>query len=101
VQGENYDTGGQGIGYDVSSTNKTGNSYRSDGVDLEVTADTGGGYDLGWTANGQWFRYTVNVCFRPSPSPQRHRDTGTRGGSNDKCVIRLASPTGFEPVLPP
>jgi beta-glucanase (GH16 family) len=62
VQAENYDTGGQGIGYSVSSANGTANSYRSDGVDLEVTTDTGGGYDLGWTASGQWFRYTVNVA---------------------------------------
>jgi beta-glucanase (GH16 family)/uncharacterized protein involved in high-affinity Fe2+ transport len=61
VQAENYDTGGQGVGYDVSSVNGTANSYRPDGVDLEVTTDTGGGYDLGWTASGQWFRYTVNV----------------------------------------
>ena len=62
VQAENYDTGGQGLGYDVTSTNGTANNYRSDGVDLEVTTDTGGGYDLGWTASGQWFRYTVNVA---------------------------------------
>src|SRR6202041_3347145 len=62
VQAENYDTGGQGVGYDVSSTNGSANNYRSDGVDLEVTTDTGGGYDIGWTASGQWFRYTVNVA---------------------------------------
>jgi beta-glucanase (GH16 family) len=62
VQAENYDTGGQGVGYNVTSVNGTGNSYRSDGVDLEVTTDTGGGYNLGWTAKGQWFRYTVNVA---------------------------------------
>jgi hypothetical protein len=31
-------------------------------VDLEATTDTGGGYDLGWTAAGQWFKYTVNVA---------------------------------------
>jgi beta-glucanase (GH16 family) len=62
VQAENYDTGGQGVGYDVSSTNGSANSYRPDGVDLEVTSDTGGGYDVGWTASGQWFRYTVNVA---------------------------------------
>ena len=62
VQAENYDTGGQGIGYSVSSINGNANSYRSDGVDLETTADTGGGYDLGWTSGGQWFRYTVNVA---------------------------------------
>jgi carbohydrate binding protein with CBM6 domain/F5/8 type C domain-containing protein len=61
VQAENYDTGGQGVGYSVTSVNGNANSYRSDGVDLESTSDTGGGYNLGWTATGQWFRYTVNV----------------------------------------
>jgi hypothetical protein len=63
----NYDTGGQGVAYNVTSVNGTGNSYRSDGVDLETTTDTvdntgGGAYDLGWTAGTQWFRYTVNVA---------------------------------------
>jgi hypothetical protein len=62
VQAENYDTGGQGVAYNVTSTNGSANSYRSDGVDLEATTDTGGGYDLGWTTGGQWFRYTVNVA---------------------------------------
>jgi beta-glucosidase len=62
VQAENYDTGGQGVAYSVTAVNGTGNSYRSDGVDLEATTDTGGGYDLGWTTAGQWFRYTVNVA---------------------------------------
>jgi hypothetical protein len=42
--------------------NGTGNAYRSDGVDLEATTDTGGGYDVGWTGAGQWFKYTVNVA---------------------------------------
>src|SRR5580692_6979170 len=62
VQAENYDTGGQAVAYNVTSTNGSANSYRSDGVDLEATTDTGGGYDLGWTAGGQWFKYTVNVA---------------------------------------
>jgi len=61
VQSENYDTGGQGVAYNVGSTNGTANNYRADGVDLETTTDTGGGYNLGWTAAGQWFKYTVNV----------------------------------------
>ncbi|MGA3080289.1 MAG: carbohydrate-binding protein [Terracidiphilus sp.] len=61
VMAENYDTGGQGTGYSVSSTNGTANSYRSDGVDLEAATSPATGDDLGWTAAGQWFRYTVNV----------------------------------------
>ena len=62
VQAENYDTGGQGAGYNVNSVNGTANTYRSDGVDIEATSDSGGGYDVGWTSHGQWLRYTVNVA---------------------------------------
>jgi Carbohydrate binding module (family 6)/Abnormal spindle-like microcephaly-assoc'd, ASPM-SPD-2-Hydin len=62
VQAVSYDTGGQGAGYNVTSVNGTGNGYRSDGVDIEACTDTGCGDDLGWTAPGQWFRYTVNVA---------------------------------------
>jgi parallel beta-helix repeat protein len=62
VQAANYDTGGQGIGYNATSVNGSADSYRADGVDLETTSDTGGGDDLGWTGTGQWFRYTVNAA---------------------------------------
>src|SRR5579863_5441769 len=83
VQAENYDTGGQGVAYNVTSTNGSANSYRSDGVDLEATTDTGGGYDLGWTAAGQWFKYTVNVAT-----------AGTYAVS-----LRLAAPTAVTDAL--
>ena len=62
VQAANYDTGGQGVAYNVTSVNGTANSYRSDGVDLEACTDTGCGDDIGWAAAGQWFKYTVNVA---------------------------------------
>jgi chitodextrinase len=61
VMAQNYDTGGQGVAYNVTSTNGSANSYRSDGVDLEAATSPATGDDLGWTAAGQWFRYTVNV----------------------------------------
>ena len=83
VDAANYDTGGQGVAYNVSSVNGTANSYRSDGVDLESCSDTGCGYDLGWTASGQWFKYTVNVAT-----------AGTYTVS-----IRLASPSGVTDAL--
>ena len=62
VKASNYDTGGQGVAYNVTSTNGSANSYRSDGVDLEACTDSGCGDDIGWTATGQWFKYTVNVA---------------------------------------
>ena len=83
VQTANYATGGQGVAYSVTSVNGTGNSYRSDGVDLEACSDTGCGYDLGWTATGQWFNYTVNVA-----------SAGTYAVS-----LRLASPSGVSDAL--
>jgi uncharacterized protein involved in high-affinity Fe2+ transport len=83
VQAENYDTGGQGVAYNVTAVNGSANSYRSDGVDLEATTDTGGGYDLGWTAAGQWFKYTVKVATA---------GTYTVG-------LRLAAPTAVTDAL--
>ncbi len=83
VQAANYDTGGQGVAYNVTSVNGSANSYRSDGVDLEVCADTGCGYDIGWTASGQWFKYTVNVAT-----------AGTYALS-----LRLAAPTAVTNAL--
>jgi beta-glucanase (GH16 family) len=61
VMAENYDTGGQGVGYNVTSVNGTANAYRSDGVDLQAASAPATGNNLGWAAAGQWFRYTVNV----------------------------------------
>ena len=83
VQAANYDTGGQGVAYNVNAVNGSGNSYRSDGVDLEVCADTGCGDDIGWTAAGQWFKYTVNVAT-----------AGTYALS-----LRLAAPTAVTNAL--
>src|SRR5579863_4421343 len=81
VQAANYDTGGQGTAYNVTSVNGNGTAYRPDGVDLENCTDTGSpgcGYDLGWTATGQWFKYTVNAATAKTYT----------------VTIRLSSPSG-------
>ena len=89
VQAANYDTGGQGVGYSVSSVNGGANGYRGDGVDLETTSDTqdtsgtGAAYDLGWTGTGQWTKYTVDV---------------TKPGTYT-VSLRLASPDGVTDAL--
>lgn len=38
-------------------------SYRNDGVDIEACTDTAAnnGYGVGWSGNGEWMEYTVNV----------------------------------------
>ncbi|MDO8725005.1 MAG: carbohydrate-binding protein [Candidatus Methanoperedens sp.] len=62
IQVENYDLGGEGIAYHDMETTNQGYQYRpEDGVDIEHTTDTVGGYNIGWTLPGEWLEYTVNV----------------------------------------
>ena len=61
IQAENYDNGGQGVAYHDVEANNLGGAYRSAGVDLQATTDTGGGHTVGWTRTGEWLEYTVDV----------------------------------------
>jgi len=105
VEAENYDQGGQGKAYNAS-VNGTANGYRSDGVDLETTPDSGGGYDLGWTGSGQWFRYTVSaasagtytVAFRVS-SPGGVTDAfhlSDASGNNLSGAVNIPATGGWQ-----
>jgi hypothetical protein len=62
IQFENFDAGGAGIAYGDTSPGNAGGAYRVTDVDIEATADAGGGYDIGWVAAGEWLTYTVNVA---------------------------------------
>jgi hypothetical protein len=54
--------GGEGVAYHDNEPANLGGQYRTDGVDIETTSDTGGGYDVGWMVPGEWMKYTVNVA---------------------------------------
>ncbi len=111
VYAANYDTGGQGVAYNVTSANGSANSYRADGIDLETTADTtsntgAGAYDMGWTTAGQWFNYTVNVAtagtytvaFRVS-SPYGIADAlhiASSSGANLSGSVTIPNTGGYE-----
>ncbi|MDP9173916.1 MAG: carbohydrate-binding protein [Planctomycetota bacterium] len=62
IQAENYDLGGQGVAYSTSDKTNQGGAYRNDGIGIETTTDTGGGFDVGWVHAGEWLKYTVNVA---------------------------------------
>ena len=63
IQVENFDLGGETVAYHDNDAANTGGQYRTtDGVDIEVSTDTGGGYSIGWTRTGEWLEYTVNVA---------------------------------------
>jgi hypothetical protein len=61
IQAENFDNGGEGVGYHDLYPENEGGQYRSTGVDVETTTDSGGGYSVGYAFAGEWLAYTVNV----------------------------------------
>ena len=67
-----YDLGGNGVAYldedyykpywDGDYPWNSGYGYRNDGVDIESSDDTeSNGFNVGWTAAGEWLNYTANV----------------------------------------
>ncbi len=60
IQAEDFDTGGSGTAYRDTSSGNAGGQYRSTDVDIEACSE--GGFDVGWTAAGEWLNYTVNVA---------------------------------------
>jgi endoglucanase len=62
IQAEDFDTGGQGVAYNDTDSANQGGQYRTgEGVDIQSTSDTGGGYNVGWMANGEWLEYSIYV----------------------------------------
>ncbi len=61
IEAENFDKGGEAVGYHDNDAANLGASYRTtEGVDIEACAE--GGYDVGWTNPGEFIAYTVNVA---------------------------------------
>ena len=72
VQAEDFDQGGNGVGYYDTSPGNSGGAYRATDVDIEATSS---GYAVGWAAAGEWLKYSVNVT----------------AGANYRVVARVAS----------
>jgi endonuclease/exonuclease/phosphatase family metal-dependent hydrolase len=60
VAAADFDNGGQGVAYSDTSSGNSGGAYRQSDVDLQRASI--GGYNVGWTAPGEWLKYTVKVA---------------------------------------
>ena len=81
VQAANYDMGGEGTAYhDTGSINQDGAYRPAEGVDLEPSTDSGG-FDVGWTAAGEWLKYTVNVANSTAYTPTVRVASNGQGGA--------------------
>ena len=62
IQCEEYDFGGEGNAYHDDSSKSGDADFRpEDNVDMELATDAGDGYDVGWTADGEWLEYTLDA----------------------------------------
>ena len=63
IEAENYDEGKANRAYRDSDSENEGGVYREDGVDIVQidSADASKGYSIGYTADGEWLKYSVDV----------------------------------------
>jgi hypothetical protein len=62
IEAEDYKSGGEGVAYHDTTSGNSGGAYRSDDVDLQPTSDQGGGYNIGWTRQGEWLAFDVEIA---------------------------------------
>jgi poly(hydroxyalkanoate) depolymerase family esterase len=62
IEAENFDNGGKHVAYYNANSSNPGGQYRTgETVGIETTSDTGGGYNVGWIAAGDWLEFTIKV----------------------------------------
>jgi len=61
VEAEAFDEGGEGIAYHDTDAINSGGAYRPGGVDIETSASSSAGRNVGWVAPGEWLAYTVSI----------------------------------------
>jgi DUF5010 C-terminal domain/Kelch motif len=82
IQAEDFNEGGQGVAYnDTTAANLGGNSYRgATRVDLQTSADTGGGVHVSHTKKNEWLKYTIEVAETGAYTFDVRVATGSTGG---------------------
>jgi N-acetylneuraminic acid mutarotase len=64
IEAENYDKGGEGVAYHVTTIVKPpGTPYRP-GDAVAVQAGGSNGHDVGYTTVGEWLQYTISVTAK-------------------------------------
>ncbi|MEM7809218.1 MAG: carbohydrate-binding protein [Planctomycetota bacterium] len=61
IEAEDYDLGGNGGSWFDDTLDNLGGEYRVAGPDIQNTLDTGGAFNIGWTDQGEYLTYTIDV----------------------------------------
>ena len=95
IQCEEYDFGGEGIAYHDDDDKDGNEDFRpGDNVDVESNSDGGNGYNVGWTEDGEWLEYTVDV--EPGTYDIQYRTASSPGGGLLRVRLNGLSLTQFD-----
>ena len=99
VEAENFNLGGNTIGYYDLTTTNLGGCYRTSNVDIEECVDNGGTFDVGWIDTGEWLEYSVDVT---SSGNYDFQVRVANGGSTGTFHIEMngVDITGLKTVAP-
>lgn len=79
IETEQFDNGGEGVGYHDTTSGNSGGAFRSSDVDIQPASS--GGYNVGWVAGGEWLQYTVNVASAGTYTVQFRVASPGQGGT--------------------
>ena len=95
IEAEDFDIGTEGFTYHDSDSQDEGNSgYRRDNQGVDIVKFTGG-YAIGYTTQGEWLEYTVNVT---RPGKFTYVATVASGLAGSAFTIALVRPVGVTSV---
>lgn len=79
----NFDRGGEGVAFHKMEIT-VNELYRTDGVEIELSDDTGAGHNVKNLRKSEWLEYTINVCESGSYRMElRVQGTGMIGADFD------------------
>lgn len=100
IQAEDFDWGGEGVSYHDTDGANNGGQYRPDeAVDISTGNDTGGGYKVAWTADGEWLEYTILVR-EPGMYDLRLRYATPNSGCAVEVISNARDTTGPRVLAP-
>jgi hypothetical protein len=100
LEAENFDKGGEGLGYHDTSVGNSGAVYRTtENVDIITSTDSlGGGYVVNNFSTGEWLAYTINVPTSGQYVVQLRASNNYAASSAFHIQVDGAKVTGSIPV---
>ncbi|MBL9129448.1 MAG: carbohydrate-binding protein, partial [Verrucomicrobiales bacterium] len=95
IEAENFDEGGEGVGYHDTTSQNQGGAYRDGAVDIGATTDFGGGHAVGNIAGGEWLDYTIRVEAAGTYRLRARTARGSSGARSARFLVDGADATGL------